>query len=138
MDRKMSIAGGAAKRASCVEFLKAKFEAQGYEVQVLTVEENGNQGNFVQIRPKQAQSAGGWLKKLSGLETCASVKLMDRGADLDAEVLAGKWMDKVAAGAISMVVLWPLMVTASIGAFKQKAMLDDVWKDTLTFLVSNG
>lgn len=138
MDRKMTIAGGASKRAACVEFLKAKYEAQGYEVQVLTVEENGNQGNFVQIRPKAAQSAGGWFKKLTGLETCASVKLLDKGEELDAEVLAGKWMDKVAAGAVSMVVLWPLIVTASIGAFKQKAMLDDVWKDTLTFLVSNG
>lgn len=75
------------------------------------------------------------MKKLTGLETCATVKLVDAGTALSAEVLAGKWLDKVAAGAVSMVVLWPLFVTASIGAIKQKAMLDNVWNETVKFLV---
>ena len=134
MDRKMTIAGAASKRAACVEFLSGKYKAEGYEVQIVPIEENGEQGVLLQMRNTTENTASGWMKNLTGLETCASVKLVDAGTALSAEVLAGKWLDKVAAGAVSMVVLWPLLVTASIGAIKQKAMLDRVWNETVTFL----
>lgn len=136
MDRKMTIAGAASKRSACVDFLSAKYKAEGYEIQIVPIEENGSQGSLLQMRNTTQNTTGGWLKKLSGLETCATVKLVDAGEALSAEVMAGKWLDKVAAGAVSMVVLWPLFVTASIGAIKQKAMLDRVWNETVTFLVS--
>lgn len=134
MERKMTIAGAASKRESCVEFLSGKYKAEGYEVQVVPIEENGEQGVLLQMRNTAANTASGWMKKLTGLETCATVKLVDAGKALSAEVLAGKWLDKVAAGAVSMVILWPLFVTASIGAIKQKAMLDNVWNETVKFL----
>lgn len=134
MERKMTIAGATSKRESCVEFLSGKYKAEGYEVQVIPIEENGEQGVLLQMRNTAANTVGGWMKKLTGLETCATVKLVDAGKALSAEVLAGKWLDKVAAGAVSMVILWPLFVTASIGAIKQKAMLDNVWNETVKFL----
>lgn len=136
MDRKMTIANAACKKDACVEFLSNKYKAEGYEVQVVNIEDNGAHGVLLQMRNTADNTAGGWLKKLSGLETCATVKLVEQGDALSAEVLAGKWLDKVAAGAVSMVILWPLFVTASIGAIKQKAMLDRVWNETVTFLAS--
>lgn len=138
MERKLTIAGAASKREACVEFLTEKYKAEGYEIQLVPIEENGAQGILLQMRNTTANTAGGWLKKLSGLETCATVKLVDSGKALSAEVLAGKWLDKVAAGAVSMVVLWPLFVTASIGAIKQKAMLDNIWNETVKFLTENA
>lgn len=138
MERKMTIAGAASAKEACVEFLSDKYKAEGYEVQLVPIEENGEQGVLLQMRNTTANTASGWMKKLTGLETCATVKLVDAGTALSAEVLAGKWLDKVAAGAVSMVVLWPLFITASIGAIKQKAMLDNVWNETVKFLTENA
>ena len=92
MDRKMTIAGAASKRAACVEFLSGKYKAEGYEVQIVPIEENGEQGVLLQMRNTTENTASGWMKKLTGLETCASVKLVDAGTALSAEVLAGKWL----------------------------------------------
>lgn len=138
MERKMTIADAASAKEACVEFLSGKYKAEGYEVQIVPIEENGEQGVLVQMRNTATNTASGWMKKLTGLETCATVKLVDVGKALSAEVLAGKWLDKVAAGAVSMVILWPLFVTASIGAIKQKAMLDNVWNETVKFLTENA
>ncbi len=136
MERKLTIAGAASKKDACVEFITQKYKADGYEVQVVPIEENGAQGVLIQMRNTAQNTAGGWLKKLSGLENCATLKLVDAGEALAAEVLAGKWLDKVAAGAVSMIVLWPLFVTASIGAIKQKAMLDRLWDETVKYLTA--
>lgn len=137
MDRKLTLAGAASKMNACVKFLSEKYKAEGYEVQAIDIEDNGNKGVLLQMRDAAANTAGGWLKKLSGLETCATVKLIKERTALSAEVLAGKWLDKVAAGAVSMVVLWPLFITASIGAIKQKTMLDNLWNETVRFLNEN-
>jgi hypothetical protein len=45
-----------------------------------------------------------------------------RDSDLTVEVGAGRWIDKAAAGTVSLFVLWPLAVTAAIGAWQQMKM----------------
>jgi hypothetical protein len=41
---------------------------------------------------------------------------------LTVEIGAGKWLDKAAAGVVSLIVLWPLAVTAALGAWEQGNM----------------
>ncbi|MDM8549364.1 hypothetical protein QUF72_04765 [Desulfobacterales bacterium HSG2] len=41
---------------------------------------------------------------------------------VNVEIGAGRWIDKAAAGAVSMLILWPLAVTAGIGAWRQANM----------------
>jgi hypothetical protein len=43
------------------------------------------------------------------------------------EIGAGKWIDKAAVGTVSMFILWPLAVTAGIGAWEQMKMPDKVF-----------
>ena len=41
------------------------------------------------------------------------------------EIGAGKWIDKAAVGTVSMLVLWPLAVTAGIGALAEQMKMPD-------------
>lgn len=135
MSRKTTIPGAAAKIDECARFIQEKYQRDGYGTQRLLFEENGTQGMLVQI--KNATTTGGsLLRTVTGLSSCATLKLSAAGDDLSIEVMAGKWLDKVGAAAVSMVILWPLLVTASIGAFRQKAFLDRVYNETLTWLAT--
>jgi hypothetical protein len=97
------------------------------------IEDGGTEGLLVQIR-NATTGSGRFFRTVTGLTSCATLKLIPRGGDLEIEVMAGKWLDKIGAAAVSLVVLWPLLVTASIGAFRQKAMLDNLYAEALAWL----
>jgi hypothetical protein len=46
---------------------------------------------------------------------------------LTVQIGAGKWIDKAAAGTVSMFVLWPLAITAGIGAWEQMKMPEKIF-----------
>jgi hypothetical protein len=69
----------------------------------------------------QVSQPGGW-RKFVGMSTALNVILDQQGDDLTVEIGAGQWIDKAAAGAVSLFVLWPLAVTAAIGALNQMKM----------------
>ena len=131
--RKTIVSGASAKMDLCADFITNKYRVTGYDVQMARIETGGADGALIQIR--NATTGGGRLfRTVTGLTSCASLKLIPKGEDLEVEVMAGKWLDKIGAVAVSMVVLWPLLVTASIGAFRQRALLDAVYTETLAWL----
>jgi hypothetical protein len=57
---------------------------------------------------------------------------------LEVEVFGGKWLDKVAAGAVSLVVLWPLVIIAGISVWKQNAPLNELYDEAVLFLARHA
>ena len=133
---KTTIAGAADKMEALASHILEKYRLEGYGVQSIRFEENDLDGLLVQMK-NSTSTGGGLLRTVTGLSSCATLKLTASGKDLNVEVMAGKWLDKVGAAAVSMVILWPLLITASIGAFRQKAFLDKVFNEALAWLASN-
>jgi len=62
-----------------------------------------------------------------GMSTSLNIVFRQSGDALMVEIGAGKWIDKAAAGVVSMVVLWPLVLTAGYGAWEQIKMPDRIF-----------
>lgn len=75
----------------------------------------------------QIKKRGNWRDYL-GMATAFNILLQHSGNVLTVEVGAGKWVDKAAAGAVGMLVLWPLAFTAGFGAWEQSKMPDKVFE----------
>ncbi len=133
--RKTVVPGAASRMSACAQFIEGKYRTTGHDVQMARIEDGGAEGLLVQIR-NATTGSGRFFRNVTGLTSCATLKLIPRGGDLEIEVMAGKWLDKIGAAAVSLVVLWPLLVTASIGAFRQKAMLDNLYAEALAWLSS--
>ncbi len=131
--RKSIVPNAASRMQNCADYIVGKYRATGYDAQLVRIEDGGVEGLLVQIR--NATTGGGrFFRTVTGLTSCATLKLLPKGSDLEVEVMAGKWLDKIGAAAVSFFVLWPLLVTASIGAFRQKAMLDNLYAESLAWL----
>ena len=111
--------------------LEAKYGAEDYDTQLLSFEEAGTSGTVFQMKPKE----GVWqtVKNWTGMECVATVTMRRVGDALEAEVGGGKWLDKAALATVSMIVLWPLLVTASIGAWGQRSLLNQVVEEVDAF-----
>jgi serine/threonine protein kinase len=83
----------------------------------------------------QIEQQGGW-RKFVGMSTALNVILEQRGDELTVEVGAGQWLDKAAAGVVSLFVLWPLAVTAAIGAWNQMKMPERIFGQVNDFLAA--
>ena len=67
----------------------------------------------------QARSIGGKYKQLIGMDKAITVRLNWDGRKVTMEIGNGKWIDKGAALAVSMIVLWPLAITSLSGMYMQ-------------------
>lgn len=74
----------------------------------------------------QVKKRGGW-RDLVGMSTSLNVLFHQSGDTLTVEIGAGKWVDKAAAGAVSLLVLWPLAITAGVGAWEQMKMPEKIF-----------
>lgn len=90
--------------------LRNWLEGENFETQLLHTES----GETV----VQAAKRGGW-RNLIGQSTALNVIFDKKGDELHVTIGSGKWIDKAAVATVSMFVLWPLLVTSSIGAIKQ-------------------
>jgi hypothetical protein len=79
------------------------------------------QGLLLQIKKR-----GGW-RDLVGMSTSLNILFHQSGDTLTVEIGAGKWIDKAAAGTVSLLILWPLAITAGIGAWEQMKMPDRIF-----------
>ena len=136
MSKKNTINGAAFQMDYGADYILEKYKSDGYEVQKLSFDDEGNDGRLVQIR-NTSEGVGSKLKALVGLKTCATLKLLQKNGDLEIEVFGGSWLDKGAVVAVSWFVLWPLLITGGIGAFKQKKLLDSVYEDTLCYFAGS-
>jgi len=135
MTREHSVENGVGRMEECAEHIRAKFAGEGYETQKLTVSDPGARGMLVQIR-RSTKGNIGLLESLAGMGACATLKLTASGDDLKVEVVGGKWLDKIAANAVSWVVLWPLFFTSSFGMWRQKELLDRVFVEAVEFFTT--
>ncbi len=136
MNRKSTINGAAFQMDYGADYILEKYKSDGYEVQKLSFDDEGNEGRLVQIR-NTTKSVGSKLKTLVGLKTCATLKLLQKSGDLEVEVFGGKWLDKGVVVALGWLVLLPLLITGGVGAFKQKKLLDQVYEDTLCYFAGS-
>ena len=75
----------------------------------------------------QVRKQGTW-RALVGMQTALNVILRTDGDEITVEIGAGQWLDKAAAGVVSLFILWPLAVTAAIGAWNQMQTPEKVFK----------
>lgn len=91
---------------------------ESFDCQDLRTEQGGV---LIQVRQQ-----GGW-RALVGMQTALNVILYKDGDEITVEIGAGQWLDKAAAGVVSLFVLWPLAVTAAIGAWNQMKMPERIF-----------
>jgi hypothetical protein len=98
--------------------VKGWLDSQEFDSQQMVTD---NQGVLLQIKKR-----GNW-RDYVGMSTSLNIVFHQSGDTLSVEIGAGKWIDKAAAGTISMFVLWPLAITAGIGAWEQAKMPEKVF-----------
>lgn len=94
------------------------FRIKGYQVQSLPA---GGNVLIVQIRKEGA------LRTVTGMAESTSVYLEPIGQDMRVRLGEAKWIDKAGAGAVGMLLLWPLAFTAGFGAYRQSQLGKEIW-----------
>lgn len=92
--------------------LEGVFFAQGYQVQHF-----GNRERMV-VQLKM----GGDFEALIGMQAALTVTLQGGPQGVMAMIGQQQWVDKAAAGALGMLFLWPLAVTAGVGVIRQATL----------------
>lgn len=90
-------------------------------------------GYFVQAKDQ----ADGW-KTISGMSKALQVQLIKADNNVIVNCDFGKWSDKIGAGAVGLLVAWPLLITAGIGAAKQSKLPEEVFSEIERFIVTGG
>ncbi|HLE52275.1 MAG TPA: CHAT domain-containing protein [Anaerolineales bacterium] len=109
------------------EEFRQYFLGNGFETQVI------HQGATVIIQGKK-----GGLRSWVGMGQAATVMLESTGTTLKASVGGGKWLEQGAAIAVSIVVLWPLLITGGVGMAQQKGLIDSLWKMVDNYVAMRG
>jgi hypothetical protein len=108
-----------------VQTLDSWLNTENFEKQVINTADGAV---IVQIAKR-----GGWRKAL-GMSTALDVILRHTDPYLNVEIGAGRWADKAVAGAVSMVILWPLTITSVYGAWEQVKMPARVFEQIGVYL----
>ena len=102
---------------------------EGFEYQEHTLEDGGT---LLQIK-----KSAGW-KKFVGMDAALNILFHHVNDTVHVEIGAGRWADKAAIGAASLVIFSPLLVTAGIGAYQQAKMPERIFEHIATYLSQNG
>ena len=102
-----------------VEYLRKKYGAIEYQIQVFDIDDEGKHGKLLQLKREESK-----VKKATGLTKSASIKLITTGDNLEYEIFGGNWIDKAAGQVIGWAILWPLLVTSGVGIWKQNELLN--------------
>jgi hypothetical protein len=94
------------------------FRGQGYQVQQI----GNNDQMMVQLKK------GSDFESIIGMQAALTVTIQRTSGGVMAAMGQQKWVDKAAVGVAGMVipVLWPLLFTAGVGAFRQAALANQV------------
>jgi hypothetical protein len=98
--------------------LQNLYRSQGYQTQEISSDDQ----IMVQLRK------GGDLEALLGMQAALTVTFQRTGAGVAVAVGQQKWVDKAAIGIAGFAIppLWPLMITAGFGAFRQANLANQV------------
>ncbi len=92
-----------------------EYQAQGFEAQHFG---DSNQAT-VQLRKEST------LRTITGFDKALGISLQRSGDETIVQVGATDWVDQIAVGAVGLV-LYPLLVTAAIGAVQQRNVVHEV------------
>ncbi len=92
-----------------------EYQAQGFEAQHFG---DSNQAT-VQLRKEST------LRTITGFDKALGISLQHSGDETIVQVGATDWVDQIAVGAVGLV-LYPLLVTAAIGAVQQRNVVHEV------------
>ena len=98
--------------------LEGWLKGREFETQLMPLEGDG--------RVVQARQDRGW-KAAIGLGLASNIALTRVGSNIKVEVGQGKWLDKAAVGAVGLLLLWPALVPAAIGAWQQSRLPEEVF-----------
>ena len=99
--------------------------SEGFKCQKLQTK---NGGTLLQI-----EKVGGW-RKFVGMSTALNIVFHQVENTVNVEIGAGRWIDKATTGTVAYFILWPLAVTAGIGAWQQLKMPERVFEHVSGFL----
>jgi hypothetical protein len=125
-DHVQKIPGSTSRRYTCAEEdavrliqdVKGWLDSQGFDTQQVSADD---QSLLIQIKKR-----GGW-RDLVGMATSLNILFHHNADTLTVEIGAGKWIDKAAVGTVSLFILWPLAITAGMGAWEQMKMPDRIF-----------
>jgi len=125
-DHVQKIPGSTSRRYTCheedavrlIQDVKGWLDSQGFDTQQVSADDSSL---LIQIKKR-----GGW-RDLVGMATSLNILFHHSADTLTVEIGAGKWIDKAAVGAVSLVILWPLAITAGMGAWEQMKMPDRIF-----------
>jgi hypothetical protein len=94
------------------------YSSQGYKVQQI----GNNEQVMVQLKK------GSDFEAIIGMQAALSVTIQRTGGGVMTAVGQQKWIDKAAVGAVGFAIpaLWPLLITAGIGAFRQAGLANQI------------
>lgn len=93
--------------------------AQGFQVQGFP---GANGGIVVQARKEST-----W-RSLAGMNNALTTVLTAEGEHIGVEVGGAKWADKGVAAGVGLLIFWPTLVTAGVGAYQQTQLQSQVWQ----------
>ena len=76
----------------------------------------------------QARKEGAW-RNVFGMSSALTIKLQNKGKNLNVEIGAAKWIDKAGAGAFWTLVFWPVALTSVYGAYDQMKLPDRIFEE---------
>ena len=125
-NRVQKIPGSTSRRYMCesvdapqlISDVRAWLDSQGFDTQQLDADD---QSLLLQIKKR-----GGW-RDFVGMATSLNILFHQSDNMLTVEIGAGKWVDKAAVGTVSLFILWPLAITAGMGAWEQMKMPDKIF-----------
>ena len=122
-----TIPGSKSRRYACsgadiprlIGDVRGWLNSQDFEVQQINTDEDSV---LLQIKKR-----GSW-RDYVGMATSLNI-VFHRCEDetLTVEIGAGKWIDKAAVGTVSLFILWPLAITAGMGAWEQAKMPERIF-----------
>lgn len=107
------------KFSGLVQFVQDWLIGEDFNCQRLTTDDGGT---LLQVEKK-----GGW-RKFVGMSTSLNICFKQVENTVNVQIGAGRWLDKAVSGSVSMVILWPLAVTASMGAWEQANLPKKVYE----------
>ena len=105
------------------------FGSQGFQTQSLPVQSGGI---IVQSRKEST-----WRTVL-GMAQALTIQMVPQDDNVVVEIGGAKWMDKGVATGIGLLVLWPTLVTAGIGAWQQSQLDDRAWEIIESHISAHG
>jgi len=109
------------------EEIRQYFLTTGHESQVL------QQGNVSVVQGQKT----GW-RSWVGMGLAATMKIETTSNGIKVSVGGGKWLEQGAAIAVSMLVLWPLLIAGGVGMAQQKQLIDALWRMAESFVMTRG